>query len=57
MAQKMMTQLVEAPGKFLAATNDAWRYFLIATVFNTIRILALGIVVGYLYDKLERGVR
>lgn len=53
----IFTILVEVPGKFLTATNDVWRYFLIATTFNAIRILTLGIVVGYLYDKLDGDVR
>jgi len=49
----IFTILVEVPGKFLTSTHDALRYFLIATMFNGVRILALGIVIGFLYDKLE----
>jgi len=50
------TILIEVPSKFLTITiNHAWRYFLIGTMFNVIRILALGIVIGYLYDKLNGG--
>jgi hypothetical protein len=51
----MVTMLIEVPAKFLTTTNDAWRYFLIGAMFNIIRIPALGIVIGYLYDKLKGG--
>jgi hypothetical protein len=51
------TMLIEVPGKFLAPTSNALHYFLIGTLFNVIRILALGIVIGYLYDKLNGSVR
>ena len=44
----IVTVLIEVPAKFLAPTNDALRYFLIGTMFNVIRIPALGIVIGYL---------
>lgn len=48
------TILIEVPSKFLATTIDhAMRYFLISTIFNTLRILILGIVIGYQYDKLK----
>jgi hypothetical protein len=53
----IVTMLIEVPSKFLAPTSDALRYFLIGTMFNVIRILALGIVIGYLYDRLNGGVR
>jgi len=48
----IVTMLIEVPAKFLAPMNDALRYFLIGTMFNVIRIFALGIVIGYLYKKL-----
>jgi hypothetical protein len=48
----LFTILLEIPAKFLTNTNDAVHYFLIGTLFNVLRILALGIVVGYLYKKL-----
>lgn len=51
----IVTILIEVPAKFLTTTNDAWHYFLIGAMFNVIRILALGIVIGYLYDKLHGG--
>ncbi len=38
-------------------TCDALRYFLIGTTINVIRILALGISIGYLYDKVNGGLR
>jgi branched-subunit amino acid ABC-type transport system permease component len=53
----IVTMLIEVPAKFLAPTNDALRYFLIGTTFNVIRIPTLGIVIGYLYNRLNRGVR
>jgi NhaP-type Na+/H+ or K+/H+ antiporter len=48
----IVTILLEGPASFLTNTSDALRYFLIGAVFNVLRILALGIVVGYLYEKL-----
>ena len=32
------------------------RYFLIGAAFNVLRFLALGVVIGYLYDRLDRRV-
>jgi hypothetical protein len=51
----IVTILIGGPSSFLA-TGNVLRYFLIGTMFNVIRILALGIVIGYLYDRLNRGV-
>ena len=52
------TMLIEVPSKFLTTTiNHALRYFLVGTMFNVLRILILGIVIGYLYDKLNGRVR
>jgi hypothetical protein len=48
----IVTVLVEVPAKFLTTTSDALRYFLIGAMFNVFRILALGIVIGYLYQGL-----
>jgi hypothetical protein len=48
----VVTVLIEGPAKSLTATSDPLRYFLIGTVFNGLRILALGLVIGYLYDRL-----
>jgi hypothetical protein len=51
------TGVFEVPATFLTATNDAMRYFLIGTVFNVVRILALGLVIGYLYGKINEDMR
>ena len=48
----LFTLLLEVPAKFLTNTNDAMHYFLIGILFNILRILALGIVIGYLYKRL-----
>ncbi len=53
----VVTLLLEVPAKFLTPTSDAVRYFLIAAVFNALRVLALGIVIGYLYDSRNGGMR
>jgi NhaP-type Na+/H+ or K+/H+ antiporter len=50
-----VTMLIEAPAKFLTPTNDALHYFLIGSIFNLLRILALGIGIGYLYRRLYKG--
>ena len=51
----IVTILIGGPSSFLA-TGNVLRYFLIGTMFNVIRILALGIVIGYLYDRRNRGL-
>ena len=51
----IVTMLIEVPAKFLAPTSDALRLFLVGTMFNVIRIPALGIVIGYLYKSLYKG--
>lgn len=48
----VVTVLIEAPAKSLTTTSDPSRYFLIATLFNLLRILALGVAIGSLYDTL-----
>jgi quinol-cytochrome oxidoreductase complex cytochrome b subunit len=53
----MVTILIEGPASILTPTSDALRYFLIGALFNALRILALGIVIGYLCDKLNGGAR
>jgi len=50
----IVTILIEVPAKFFTPMNDAFRYFLIGTLFNVLRILALGIVIGYLYKMLSK---
>jgi NhaP-type Na+/H+ or K+/H+ antiporter len=51
----IVTILLEGPSRFLTPTSDALRYFLIGALFNVLRILALGIVIGYLYKRLYEG--
>ena len=46
-----VTMLIEVPAKLFTTTSDALRYFLIGALFNVLRILALGIGIGYLYDR------
>ena len=53
----IVTILIEVPAKFFTPTSDPWRYFLIGIMFNAIRISILGIVIGYLYDRLNGHVR
>ena len=53
----IVTMLLEVPAKLLTPTSDALRYFLIGAIFNVLRFLALGIGIGYLYDKLNGGAR
>lgn len=45
--------MIEIPAKMSTATHDPLRYFVIGTVFNTVRILALGAVVGFLCRELS----
>jgi hypothetical protein len=49
----LITILLEVPAKFLTSMNNAVHYFLIGTLFNVLRIFALGIVVGYLYNRFN----
>lgn len=53
----IVTILVEVPAKSLATTSDPLRYFLIAALFNGLRILALGVVIGCLYGRLNGRAR
>jgi NhaP-type Na+/H+ or K+/H+ antiporter len=50
----IVTILLQGPASFFT-TSDVLRYFLIGTMFNVLRILALGIVIGYLYKRLYQG--
>jgi hypothetical protein len=52
----IITILIGRPSSFLA-TGNFLRYFLIGTIFNTLRILALGVGVGYRYNTLNGGLR
>ena len=51
----IVTILLGGPSSFLA-TNNVVRYFIIGTVFNVIRILALGIAIGYVYKRQYREI-
>ena len=48
----VVTITIGGPSSFLA-TGNVLRYFLIGTIINVIRILALGIGIGYLCKKLN----
>jgi CBS domain containing-hemolysin-like protein len=48
----VITILIGVPSSFLTP-GDPLRYFLIGTLINIIRIFALGIIIGYLYNKLN----
>ncbi|WP_229232370.1 hypothetical protein [Sinomonas cyclohexanicum] len=47
------TLALEAPTKFLTALSEPWRYFIIGTVFNVIRFVALAVAVGSLYGRVD----
>jgi len=49
----IVTVLLGMPSSFYA-TSNVLRYFTIGTIFNLIRILALGIAIGFAYDKLKK---
>ncbi len=51
-----VTVLIEAPAKALTTTSNPLRYFLIAALINVLRILALGLAIGYLYDRVHERV-
>jgi hypothetical protein len=46
----IVTILLGGPSSF-HATNNVLRYFIFSTVFNVIRILALGIAIGYVCKR------
>ena len=46
-----VTALIEAPGKFLSATDRPMHYLLIATVINALRITTLGLVIGFVRSR------
>jgi NhaP-type Na+/H+ or K+/H+ antiporter len=50
----IVTILLQGPASLLT-TSDDLRYFLIGTMSNFLRILALGVAIGYLYTRLYRG--
>jgi len=51
----LVTILIGNPSSF-RATSDVWRYFAIGTLFNIIRILALGLGIGYWCRRLCKGI-
>lgn len=51
-----VTILLGGPSSFFA-TNNVLRYFIIGTVFNVIRITALGIAIGFVYKMKQREAR
>jgi hypothetical protein len=51
----IVTVLLGGPSSFYA-TNNVLRYFIIGTVFNVIRILALGIAIGYVCKRQYGGI-
>ena len=50
----IVTILIEVPSHFLTPNSDPMHYFLIGAMINILRILALGVVIGYLYGRLYR---
>jgi len=46
----IVTILLGGPSSFYA-TSNVLRYFIIGTIFNVIRITALGIAIGYVYKR------
>jgi hypothetical protein len=50
----LVTIMIGGPSSFLVMGN-VLRYFIIGTVFNVLRFLALGIGIGLLYDNLNGG--
>jgi hypothetical protein len=53
----VVTLFLEVPAKFLTPMSDAVTYFLIAGLFNGLRILALGAVIGHLYSRFDERIR
>lgn len=51
----IVTILLGGPSSFYA-TNNVLRYFIIGTVFNVIRILSLGIAIGYVCKRRYTGI-
>ena len=51
----IVTILLGGPSSFYA-TNNILRYFIIGTTFNVIRIIALGIAIGYVCKRQYSGI-
>lgn len=52
----IVTIVLGGPSSFYA-TSNVLRYFIIGTVFNVIRITALGIAIGYVCKRQHREVK
>ncbi len=52
----IVTVTLGGPSSFFA-TSNVLRYFIIGTVFNVIRITALGIAIGYVYQRFYMGTK
>jgi hypothetical protein len=52
----IVTILLGGPSSFFA-TSNVLRYFIIGTVFNVIRISALGIAIGYVCKRQYREIK
>jgi hypothetical protein len=48
----VVTVVLEGPARF-SMTGDSLRYFLVGALINVLRILTLGIAVGYVYKRWE----
>ncbi len=51
----IVTILIGGPSSYYA-TNNILRYFIIGTTFNVIRILALGLAIGYVSKRQYKGI-
>jgi hypothetical protein len=51
----VVTILPGGPSSFFA-TNNVLRYFTIGTIFNVIRILALGLAIGYVCKRMNKPI-
>jgi hypothetical protein len=52
----IVTIVLGGPSSFYA-TSNVLRYFIIGTVFNVIRITALGVAIGFVYKRQHREVK
>lgn len=52
LALAVVTVVIEIPAKFGSDTTDAVHDFVVATAFNVVRILALGVAVGLVDTRL-----
>jgi hypothetical protein len=52
----IVTILLGGPSSFYA-TNNVLQYFIMGTIFNVIRITALGITIGYVCKRQHKGIK